>query len=128
MSAHVNPDPRPPKITEDEIAAHVSDASRCMHTLQQPVAQSTIEGLIDGIRSLRFRAVAAERDASAVRVALAQLREAAEITFRGPSHSNAWHLRQAAARLDKGYQLGGGNTTAAVVRILRIVADLDGVS
>lgn len=66
-----------------------------------------------------------ERDARlTAEAALDRIKKAADISFRGPSHSNAWHLRQAAARLDRGYQAGGSNSCAAIARILREVATL----
>lgn len=46
------------------------------------------------------------------------------IAFKGPSDTDAFVFRRAADNLDNGYQPGGGNTKAAVSRLLRWAAEL----
>lgn len=63
------------------------------------------------------------------RAALAAVREAATVAFKGPNDTDATYLLSAAERIEGGYAVGGSNVTATVIRTLRAVAALaaDGV-
>ena len=60
------------------------------------------------------------------RVAAERIAEAARHPHKGPHDTDASMLREAAKRLDGGYEAGGSNTRQTVARVLRVVADLIG--
>ncbi|QKS13922.1 hypothetical protein HUN58_14505 [Curtobacterium sp. Csp1] len=52
-----------------------------------------------------------------------ELREAADVAYKGPNDTDPAMLRLYADKIRRGYPGGGSNLTAAVARVLDVVAD-----
>lgn len=66
---------------------------------------------------------AAEARLETLRRQVEAVRVAAVVAHKGPHETDADRLLTVADRLDRGYEIGGFNTRAAVARLLRVVAE-----
>jgi len=76
-----------------------------------------MDGMREQVEDALRRALEAEES-------LRRIRAAAVVAHKGPHDSDASMLHGASKNLDHGYELGGGNLTRVVSRLLSVVADV----